>query len=108
MNTQELVNYLSTNDTDDNASDLLYCLNVNAEDRFNKACKMLENLLKDVQKKYPEARYVSYDNSLKLYLGKTHTQPEQKFNCTVGYDSKNECLVAEEYFMDDFYTNKEY
>jgi hypothetical protein len=30
MNTQELVAYISTNDTEDDANDLLYCLNINA------------------------------------------------------------------------------
>jgi hypothetical protein len=50
MNTQELVAYISTNDTEDDANDLLYCLNINAEARFNKVCKMLENLLKDIKK----------------------------------------------------------
>lgn len=108
MNTEELVAYISTNDTDDDANDLLYCLNINAEARFNKACKMLENLLKDIQKTYPDARYVAYDTNLSLFLGETHTQEKQEFDSVPKPSIKNMCLIADEYYMDDFYMNKEY
>lgn len=108
MNTEELVSYLKTNDTDDDASDLLYCLNINAEARFHKACKMLENLLKDIQKTYPQARYVTYDKSLTLFLGETHTQEKAEFNCVPKPSVKNYCLIADTYPMDSFFSNKEY
>ncbi len=60
MNTSDLVKYLSNNQ----AEDLLYCLNINAEKRFKKACKALEDLLIDIKITYPDARIIADDNAL--------------------------------------------
>lgn len=39
MNTSDLVKYLSNNQSEAVAEDLIYFLNINAEKQFNQACK---------------------------------------------------------------------
>ena len=107
MKTDELVTYIETNDTDDNANDILYCLNINAEERFDKACKMLDNVLKDIKKTYPDACYMSDNNVLRLYLGNTHTDPELEFDSVRKHKISNDCLEATQYYFNDYYINKD-
>lgn len=107
MKTAELVKYIETNDTEDNANDILYCLNIKAEERFECACKMLDNVLTDIKKTYPDACYMSDDNVLRLYLGNTHTNPEYEFNKVRKHKISNDCLEATQYYFDDYYVTKD-
>ena len=108
MNTSDLVKYLSNNQAEDDAEDLLYCLNINAEKRFKKACKALEDLLIDIKITYPDARIIADDNTLKIFLGDNYTMPERKFNCTLGYATHNNILIAEEYFIKSLFREKDF
>lgn len=88
MQTRDVVKYVQNNDTEDDASDLLYCLNINAEERFNTACKMLGSLLEDIKKTYPDANYVVSDDHIELLLGASHSLPESE--TTIGFLSRRE------------------
>ncbi|OIH11991.1 hypothetical protein A7M79_00435 [Acinetobacter baumannii] len=88
MNTRDVVKFVQENDTEDDANDLLYCLNINAQERFDTACKMLGDLLEDIKKTYPDANYVVSDDHIQLLLGASHSLPESE--TTIGFLSRLE------------------
>lgn len=102
MNTAELVHYIKTNETEDTAEDMMYCLRIDAENRFEKACKELEKLMKDIQTIYPDARYVADNSTIKLFLGDDHSDQPLEFGCVRKAPVYNGCLIAARFYMKSF------
>lgn len=70
--------------------------------------KPLEDLLIDIKITYPDARIIADDNSLKIFLGDNYTMPERKFNCTLGYATHNNILIAEQYFIESLFRERDF
>lgn len=110
MNTSEIVKFVQENEVEDDANDLLYCLDINAEQRFNRACKMLSNLLADIKKTYPEANYVVSDDHIELLLGHSHSVPdgvEHGYLPRNEFERKNKEVIAADYLIPGLYRSLE-
>lgn len=79
MNTEAVLEHLKNN-SDQDAFVLLDGLDINAVQRFNRAVKMLENLVVDVRKTYPDAYLFVSDNSISLNIADEFTMPEHNFD----------------------------
>lgn len=79
MDTQELKLYLAEN-PDESAYGLLLDALPNIDRRFQRACRTLQEIIKDVKKHFPDAGYYTASGGLHIVLGETHSGPNTNPN----------------------------
>ena len=72
MNTEQLKEYLASH-PDESAYGLLYDADPKFEKRFQKLTKGLTELMRDINKHFPEATYYTASGGLHIVLGDTHS-----------------------------------
>lgn len=85
---EDVDQWCEENDSPYSNEQLLLFLNPDAKRRFNKACKELIKLLKEVNQNFPDAEYfVEGESGLHLILGSSH-------DGSVGYSKKNRIALS--------------
>jgi hypothetical protein len=60
------------NNQDETAYGLLIAANPNFDKRFNRVCRTIRELLRDVQKEFPDAQYYTASGGFNLMIGPSH------------------------------------
>lgn len=71
MNRQEILIYLEDNQ-DESAYGLLHDADPNLIKRFNRLCRTIRELERDVKKHFPDAQYYTASGGFHLLLGNPH------------------------------------